>query len=153
MTLGVLQQMESGSPYGAVGSMRQQDYVTDPGYLRPPDTVNYFFTVATRSAPRRCSAPIWRSTHAPAARSRRDVRAVPAAECVQPVPVVQHLSDAINTTVLTAVDDPARFQPFNPFTQTPVKGVHWDYGTVRQGHGADAYTLPRTFQFAVGVSF
>jgi hypothetical protein len=56
--------------------------------------------------------------------------------------------------VLTAVDEPDRFQTFNPFTATPQRGVHWDDGD-RFGEptGAAAYTLPRTFQFALGFRF
>ncbi len=27
------------------------------------------------------------------------------------------------------MDDPTGSQPFNPFTETPVQGVNWDYGT------------------------
>lgn len=63
-------------------------------------------------------------------------------------------SDAINTTVLTAVGDSTRFQTFNPFTERPVQGVHWDFDE-RFGEpiNAEAYTLPRTFQFAVGFRF
>ena len=61
---------------------------------------------------------------------------------------------SINTTVLTEADDATRFQPFNPFTQTPVQGVHWDYGSqFGEAIAADAYTLPRTFRFSVGVRF
>jgi len=63
-------------------------------------------------------------------------------------------TNAINTTVLTAVDEPGRFQPFNPFTETPVQGVHWDHGDqFGEATGAAAYTLPRTFQFSVGIRF
>ena len=63
-------------------------------------------------------------------------------------------SNAINTTVLTAVDEPDRFQTFDPFTETPQQGVHWDYGDqFGKAIGAAAYTLPRTFQFALGIRF
>lgn len=56
--------------------------------------------------------------------------------------------------MLTAVDEPGRFQEFNPFTETLVRGTHWDYGErFGQATGAAAYTLPRTFQFALGVRF
>jgi len=62
--------------------------------------------------------------------------------------------DDINTTVLTAVDDPARFAVFNPFTETPVEGVHFakdeEFG---QPVGAGAFTLPRTFRFSIGIRF
>jgi hypothetical protein len=61
---------------------------------------------------------------------------------------------AINTTVVTAFDDPDRFEPFNPFTETPVQGLHWDFGDqFGEPTGAGAFTLPRTFRFNVGVRF
>ncbi len=36
LTLSVLEQAESGSPYGAVGQIDTTPYVTNPGYLTPP---------------------------------------------------------------------------------------------------------------------
>ena len=62
--------------------------------------------------------------------------------------------NAINTTVLTANDDPDRFVPFNPFTETPVRGTHWDFGNrFGKATGAGAYTIPRTFQVSMGLKF
>ena len=59
----------------------------------------------------------------------------------------------INTTVQTSADT-AKFQPFNPFTTTPVQGTNWDYGDkFGKPISADAYTVPRTFRFSVGVRF
>ena len=62
--------------------------------------------------------------------------------------------NAINTTVLTADDDPDRFAAVQP--------VHRDAGAghalglrrrVRQADRRGAYTLPRTFRFSVGLRF
>jgi hypothetical protein len=68
-------------------------------------------------------------------------------------------TNKINTTVLTNNDDPA-FAAFNPFTDTPVKGVNWDYakdteGKIQFGNptSAAAFTIPRTFLFQLGVRF
>jgi hypothetical protein len=62
--------------------------------------------------------------------------------------------EEINTRTLTAVDSPARFAPFDPFTETPVEGVHWAkgsrFGTVID---KDAYTTPRTFRCSFGFRF
>ena len=63
-------------------------------------------------------------------------------------------ADAINTTVVTAVDDPAHFATFNPFTTTPVRGVNWDSGAkFGQPISARAYTTPRTFRMSFGLRF
>src|SRR6185295_7536389 len=44
VTVGVLEQINSGTPYGALGSVRTGDFVDNPGYVEPPDTVSYWFT-------------------------------------------------------------------------------------------------------------
>jgi hypothetical protein len=59
----------------------------------------------------------------------------------------------INTSVLTR-SNTAALQPFNPFTETPVEGVHWALGpTFGQASSRFAYTTPRTFRFSVGARF
>ncbi len=104
LSLGILEQIQSGTPYGAVGTIHTQLYVDNPGYEQPSDTVNYFFTDR----------------------------------------------DAFRTATMIRT----RFQPFNPFTTTPVQGTHWDYGDrFGEAIAADAYTVPRTFRFSVGVRF
>ncbi len=155
VTLGVLEQINSGTPYGALGSIRTGAFVNDPGYAEPPDTVSYWFS--GRDAFR--TDNMFRTDLS----INYDYRLPGRATLFGQVQVVNLFnqfqlfnlgSNAINTTVLTAVDDPDRFVPFNPFTERPVQGVHWDYderfGTPT---GAAAYTLPRTFQFALGVRF
>jgi Carboxypeptidase regulatory-like domain/TonB dependent receptor/TonB-dependent Receptor Plug Domain len=155
VTLGVLQQVHSGTPYGGLGSIRTGEFVANPGYVEPPDTVSYWFTD--------------RDAFHTAAMARTDLsinygyRVGGRSEIFAQAQVINLFnqfqlfninSNAINTTVLTAVDDPNRFQTFNPFTEQPVKGVHWDFGEeFGEPTGAAAYTLPRSFQFALGVRF
>ncbi len=48
-TLGVLQQIDSGTPYGAAADtplfdLDLNDYVQNPGYQNPPTTAVYYFT-------------------------------------------------------------------------------------------------------------
>ncbi len=155
VTLGVLEQINAGTPYGALGTIRTGPYVNDPGYAEPPDTVTYWFTGRDEFR----TDNMYRTDLSVNYEYRLGGRTSLFGQ-VQVVNVFNQFqlfnlgSNAINTTVLTAVDDPARFATFNPFTERPVKGVHWDYderfGTPT---GAAAYTLPRTFQFALGVRF
>jgi outer membrane receptor protein involved in Fe transport len=154
-TVGVLEQINSGTPYGALGSIRTGDFVTNPGYVEPPDTVSYWFTPRDEFH----TATMYRTDLS----LNYGYRFAGRSELFGQIQVLNVFnqfqlynlgSNAINTTVLTAVDDPDRFQTFNPFTQTPVKGVNWDYGDeFGKPTGAAAYTLPRTFQFALGVRF
>jgi hypothetical protein len=59
----------------------------------------------------------------------------------------------INNGVLTAANS-GTMQPFNPFTTTPVQGVHWNLNpTFGTAASRFAYTSPRTFRFNLGVRF
>jgi hypothetical protein len=55
--------------------------------------------------------------------------------------------------LLTRVNNTS-YQAFNPFTTTPVQGVHWDYSpTFGEPQAFDDYQDPREFSFSVGVRF
>ena len=156
-TIGLLQQMESGMPYGAVGSVRSWPYLPDFGYQTPPDTVAYFFQ--PRDAFR--TAAMYRTdlsfnwgTRLPGSARGEIFANAHILNIFNQFQLFDISGGAINTTVLTAFDDDERFAPFDPFTETPVQGVHWDYGpNFGKAIGAAAYTLPRTFRFSLGVRF
>jgi hypothetical protein len=58
-----------------------------------------------------------------------------------------------NTRTLTARND-GSLETFNPFTETPVEGVHWRRGdSFGQPLSEDDYQQPRTFRFSVGIRF
>jgi hypothetical protein len=59
----------------------------------------------------------------------------------------------VNQAVLTNVSS-ARYAAFNPFTETPVEGTHWDLGpTFGQATNRFAYQVPRTFRMSLGFRF
>ncbi len=62
-------------------------------------------------------------------------------------------SSRVGRGVLTASNSGA-FAPFNPFTEEPVQGTHWDL-VPEFGEPIDrfAYQLPRMFLFSLGVRF
>ena len=43
ITIGAVEQIQSGTPYDASGSVDTRPFVTNPGYLTPPANVTYFF--------------------------------------------------------------------------------------------------------------
>lgn len=56
---------------------------------------------------------------------------------------------AVDNSVLTAVNDSTRLQTFNPFTETPVRGVHYQLPpSFGKPTSAADYPLPRTFRVA-----
>jgi outer membrane receptor protein involved in Fe transport len=156
VNIGAIQQFQTGTPYGAIGEVRTVDLRANPGYVTPPDTILYFFT--DRDEFRTDS--MYRTDLAVNYNRRLGLGSSEFFAQAQLLNVFNNFqlfnsrNDDIDTTVVTAVDEPERFQTFNPFTETPQQGVHWDYGEkFGQALGAGAYTLQRTFQFAVGVKF
>ena len=43
VTVGLLQQIGSGVPYAAIGTVNPTSFMTNPGYLTPPAQLEYFF--------------------------------------------------------------------------------------------------------------
>ena len=157
LNVGLIQQIQSGTPYGALGTIRTGEFVANPGYLTPPDTVNYFFTdrdAFRTEAMIRTDLALNYAYALPGAGRREIFAQFQLLNAFNQFQLFNINTNAINTTVLTAVDEPDRFQTFNPFTERPVQGVHWDFGEqFGEPTGAAAYTLPRTFNFALGIRF
>ena len=128
-------------------------FVDNPGYLLPADTSSYFFTprdqFRTETMYRTdLSVNVGRELGG-GAELFAQFQLFNAFDQFQLIDI-----NDINTTVLTAFDRPNRFEFFDPITETPEQGVHWDYHSkFGQALGKDAYTMPRTFRFSVGLRF
>jgi outer membrane receptor protein involved in Fe transport len=157
VSIGAIQQIQSGTPYGAIGEVRTADIVGDLGYVTPPDTVLYYFTdrdALHTEAMHRTDLAVNYNYRLPGLARAELFAQAQLLNILNSFQLFNIRTNAINTTVLTAVDEPGRFETFDPFTETPQQGVHWDYGDqFGEATGAAAYTLPRTFQFAVGIRF
>ena len=154
-TVALFEQINSGTPYGALGAIDSTPYVPDVGYAQPPATVNYWFTDRDAFRTETMFRTDFSLNYKLQLRGRSELFGqIQVLNVFNQFQLFNINSNAIDTTVLTAVDDPDRFQTFNPFTERPVQGVHWDYGEdFGTPVGAAAYTLPRTFQFALGFRF
>ena len=150
LAAAVLQSYDSGLPYEAVGFLDPRPYVENPGYAEPPATVVYFFTkpgsfrtddITRTDLALTCTVRLFRD-----------------AELFVRPEVLNLFNEkgvvAVNSTVLTRLNSGAQFQTFNPFTEEPVRGVHYDLGP-SFGHPTSSadYQLPRTFRVSVGVRF
>jgi hypothetical protein len=157
MSVGLIEQIESGTPFGAIGAVSTTDFVENPGYQTPPETVSYFFTPRDefRTDTMYRTDVSFNYSHAlPGARRGEIFASFHLLNAFNQFQLFDLTGNAINTSVLTAFDDPDRFATFNPFTETPVRGVHWDTDeNFGKAIGASAYTLPRTFRMSVGIRF
>ena len=164
LVFGLVQQMASGSPYGALGQVNTRPFVTNPGYLSPPATVDYYFTARDQfhtQSQYRTDLSVNYSHHL---------------HTVGPQPELFFHAELLNAfnkfqlcgcgasvfnnggisdlTTINQVISVTAANPFNPFIATPVEGVNWAknaaFGTALN---AFAYTSPRIFRFSVGVKF
>ncbi len=165
LTLSALQTVTSGVPYGAVGTVATQPYVTNPGYLTPPSPTSAFGT--------------YYFTPRDAFRTQGERRTDIAANYVYHVKGSLQLfgqlqvinifnqfqlcgcggtvfqngggvtQTRIDQTVLNNSTTPATYAAFNPFTTTPVQGTNWalgpNFGTALNRF---AYTTPRALNCA-----
>ena len=64
------------------------------------------------------------------------------------------VNDNVASPAVASSTCPGGCQPFNPFTETPVEGVHYRLGDrFGQPEEEDDLQLVRTFRFSVGVRF
>ena len=155
--LGLIQGYDTGSPYGAVGTVRASNYVTNPGYQQRPATSTYYYTARdafrTDDIKRTDLSLTW------------TLRLFNTLELfVQPqVLNVTNNQGAItvNQTIQT-LNTTTGYLHFNPFTTTPVQGernvanptANWNYGpSFGQVTTAAGWQQPRTFLVTAGVRF
>ena len=172
LSASAVQSFNSGVPYGAVGAAPTRNsqgafFITNPGYRTPPRTVTYYFTA--RDANR--TEDILRTDLA----LNLSFRLKALELFVHPEVINLFDADNIDTTdsrflnqsVFSSTNTgatscsqagpnggPGRCQPFNPYTDTPIEGVHWQKGPqFGQPISPLGFQTPRTYRFSVGVRF
>lgn len=182
LTFGLLQQIGSGVPYGAVGTGPSTGVnaapfvVPNPGYLvpqAPSGGVDYYYTA--RDAFRtettyRTDLSINYAYRIAARASQPELffhgevlnvfNQFQLCGCGGSVFSNGGATDL--TTIGQAIRTPRNastvYPAFNPFTTTPVKGVNWDFNTTPGSAFGSAlnqfaYTSPRILRFSAGVRF
>jgi hypothetical protein len=159
--LSLLQNYESGARTSTEGTIDPSPYVTNPGYLDPPEAVDYFFGGRGNLK----GEDITRTDLA-LNYSRRLGRIEVFLQ-----PEVLNLFDeqgieSFNEEILTS-EDVTYLQPFNPFTESPIEcpqgaaaatcqgmGAHWQKGeNFGEPTSEASYQTPRTFRFSIGIRF
>ena len=153
LTLGFMQRYDSGRPYDYTMSIDPRPYVTNPGYLVPPSTVTYF--ISDRGAYRYNAA--WRTDLSLFWNRRVKIHRLSSSEFFARFILNNVLNNnrltGFNTTILSRTGD-ATLAAFNPFTTTPVEGVHYRKGpSFGQAVSPGSYQSPREFNFSVGFRF
>jgi hypothetical protein len=180
LTLSVLQALESGIPYSAsnqnsasLNGVDPRPWVTNPGYLTPPAgaQTQYYYTArdAFRLDGQKRTDFAATYTHGLRFGAGRPLDLFVQTQVVNLFNQFQLCgcggsatftkggnlqNQTVDTGIRTAVSHPALYQPFNPFTTTPIEGVHWDKSpTFGRALNRFAYTTPRTFSVNFGVRF
>ncbi len=153
LNVGLLESVGSGQPYSADTTIDTRPFVTNPGYLTPDSTISYYFGGRGAFKTDTVSATDLAVNYSYRIHKKSEVFLRFVLENL----FDQSAQDRSgNETVFTfSNQNPARtLQRFNPFTETPVEGVHYQLGP-DFGRGVEAadYQIPRTFSFAVGFRF
>ena len=165
VSVSLLENYNSGSPYGAAGAVRSYLYVTNPGYISPPTTATYYFTSASAF-----HTPVVMSTDL----SLNYAFTFKAASKDFEIFVIPQVTNLFNekavsapdTTVYDATTNSA-LANFNPFTTTPVEcpqgtaaaacttmGANWQKGpNFGKPTLAGSWQTPRTIRISVGIRF
>jgi outer membrane receptor protein involved in Fe transport len=163
VNVSVLHNFDSGLPYSAAGTIDVDSYAGAPKYgdhLTYSALGNPTYYFSERGAFR---TPDIHSTDLAVNYSRGIFRSVELFAQAEVLNVFDNDDPtSVNTTVRTWIDgsancrqaDGSRCALFNPFTETPVEGVHWvkgpDFG---QPTAASSYQRPFTYRFSLGLRF
>jgi outer membrane receptor protein involved in Fe transport len=169
LSASLLQNYFSGTPYGALGAVNTRPFVTNPGYVLPPSSVTYYFTdrdTFHTDNITNTDLALNYSFHFQTWGKGIEIYLQPLIQNV----FNEHGVLNVNQSVRDATTNPARcvvagcntltdpivsgFRPFNPFTTTPIEGVHWQKGP-NFGKPVNQldYQQPRTYRFSVGFRF
>jgi hypothetical protein len=147
----IVQRLDTGRPYSAVGNINPTGYVVNPGYLTPPTSVPYYFSRRGEFRTGTLSATDLSMTINRSFGARTKVALFFRGQCMNVFN--QAAVTNVSRSVLTRNDNTA-YAAFNPFSQDPVSGVNYvlgpDFG--RPTTPSD-YQPPREFSFSVGFRY
>jgi Carboxypeptidase regulatory-like domain/TonB dependent receptor len=153
ISLSVLEQINTGSPYFAAGPVNPSSFVTNTfGYQTPPNQAAYFFT--DRDAFR--TDTVYRTDLAVNYSYRMAKTELFFQTQLWNVFNQSAIADVNNIDVTTRTRDggTTALTRFNPFADTPQQGLHWEPGpNFGLARNKNAYQLPRQIRFSMGVRF
>ena len=162
VAFGLLQQVGSGVPYAAIGLVSPAGGVTNPGYLTPPASLEYFllgrnpFRTETTY---RTDLSVNYGYRLGASTARTELffhgEVLNVFNQFQVCGCGENVFRNGGITDMTSIAQGVRIiAPFNPYTTQPVEGTHWEkLSTFGQAQTAFGFTSPRIFRFSAGVRF
>ena len=148
LSVSVLQSFSSGVPYGAREYIDVAPYVDNPGYVNPTTVRSYYFTPRDAFRTDDISATNLAVNYGftiPAFGTSLDLYIQPEIYNL----FNQH--GEIDQDRIVVIN-PAN--PFDPFTETPVEGMHYDFGPeFGQATTEEHFQEPRTFRVSLGFRF
>ncbi|MCP4895584.1 MAG: TonB-dependent receptor [bacterium] len=146
LSISWLENYWSGDNYSAYEDVNVEDYMDNPGYETPPDDLNYYFSDRGEYH--------WDNVH----RSDLSLNYSFKFEALGAGVEIFIQPEILNVFNEGAQDDGENtvdvIGDFNPFTESPVEGVHWekasDFG---QPSSENDFQMPRTYRFSVGIRF
>lgn len=152
--LGLLQRFDTSDASSADGTIDPRPFVTNPGYISVPSTVDYFF--GPRGDQR--YDDVWRTDLSVV--WEFPLRNLGGSDLFFRGIVSNLFNSAAvvsgNETIFTTTNNPNNFpfRTFNPFTETPVERVHYMFGPdYMRPTGPNDYQTPRELSFSVGFRF
>ncbi|MCP4661312.1 MAG: TonB-dependent receptor [bacterium] len=154
LNFAILESYWSGTPYSAVGAVSTVDIVGDLGYVNVQgDPFGYFFS--ERGAFK--TDDITRTDISLNYAFRWNLWGKSMEVFIQPEMLNVFNEDGVvdvNNDVFDATTDDDTYAAFNPFTETPIEGVHWakseNFG---QPQNENDYQLPRVYRLSIGFRF
>jgi hypothetical protein len=180
LTFSLLQALESGVPYSAsnqnsatVNGVDPRPSVTNPGYVTPPDGAGtqYFYTArdAFRLEGQKRTDFAAMYSHDLRVGGGRSLNLFVQGQLINIFNQFQLCgcggsaaftlggnvqNQTVDSAIRTNVSNPTLYQPFNPFTTTPIEGTHWAKSpTFGKALNRFAYTTPRTVRVTFGLRF
>jgi hypothetical protein len=160
LSVSLLQSYQSGQHYSLFAEVDSGRYVENPGYETPPDGIDYYFggrgagtfDDITATDLSLNYAFLWNAFGRQVeVFVQPEVRNVFDEDGLLEFDTRIRTFDEANTT--TACNG-GPCQAFNPFTETPVEGVHWaKRDTFGDPLAEDDFQDPREFRFSVGFRF
>ncbi|HEY3383071.1 MAG TPA: TonB-dependent receptor [Vicinamibacterales bacterium] len=153
-TVGVIQRVNSGTPYDIAFSVDPSTYVANPGYLTAPTSVTYYISgrgpLRTDGISSTDLSLIWsKKLH-----GSLEVFFRGLAYNIFNRQGVMSLDTTVSSNASPGTYTKASLPVFNPFTTAPVENVNYRYGPeFGQPSAPSDYQEPRSFSFSFGIRF